>query len=1311
MDGIKRKRIGRLIWPVAAALLIGAVFLVLRGPYISNALKRIVQPELEMATGKKVVTQQLYINLFPLFVGAKDLRVFDENGDRIITVKRAKAYIDLSGLPSGKIVLRRLVIREPEITADRGQVEEIIGNVKAYIALVRDTALKVKILAVEVQKGSTTVGDAEMKAVSEVTGLDGEAILGEEPRVKASVKAFSIRKEGWPEIKGDASVDLLLKEGAVVFKRLAIGTMGSKLTGAGEYSDRGGRFTYDARMLLTTLKKMFSLERSGQGDVSAAGTVDYRNHDIYVDMKVEGNFFLQTLMELLKVKERVEGLVDVSAQIKGSLKSLKGQGSLTLHKGNLFGVSVDSLRSKVAYGDGKMEFSEGAGELYHGKAKLSASLNLPVVNYYKVDVEFADVDSKPVFALIGWDPGIQPGKVTGNLKTAGASFNPEGRFEYKSVSTGKDVLGRIGDASGNFNMQNSQLSLTDLKLSTAKSDIYAKGVADIEHGTINMDVLMKTKDLLDLTTPYYGKLKGSGEFLGKVKGTFTDPEIAGNARIFHPLFEGYRAEIIRADFSYRKKVLDVADMSAEGGGGVGKVKGKVFFKNARELFDLAGPEYRLNASVKNADLESFAKIFYPGFSGTGRLYGGARVRGTEDNPEVSGDGIVENAILYGVPFDRAAFDWNYGRSRLSMGKVKVARGNSTLSGEAWVDSSGAFSYKASSDRILLSDIVRREMKGEAVFSLKSEGHGTFDDPAVSLNARMIEGRLKGKPVSGGVIVASVKDKNISFRAGMFEDRILVRGTGRLEKEMPWDAQITVQTGRYDSIIGAFLKDVPEDLLLSLNGDIRLRGDRNHISGSSAVSQLTLSMYGYTFTNEKEMKFELSDRHLTIDKVFLRSGNTSLRLEGSVDLGKQYNLIMEGSSSRAPLKSLSTKIGFLRGDAEFVLSVIGNWDTPEINGGITLTNGAFGLKDYPYRISSLNGYLYMDNDRIILEKLSGKVGGGDIDLSGVMYLKKFSISRFYVEAGLSNVTASFSGDVNVNFGGNLLFKGTPESQMISGDVKINRARYRERIEWKSWLLKTRKAERYKGEISGLEKAGLNIRITGKDNIHIDNNVARADASVEMLLRGELSRPVLFGRAEFETGGTLYFRNNEFRILHASADFADPNRINPFISISADTLVKGYKIKMNLEGQLDHFNMALSSDPVLKEMDILSLLTVGQTGGELKGLEGGIGASEATSFVTGKLQDVVEERLRSVTGLDRFQIDPHVSKVTGTVEPRVTVSKRLLADKIFVTFTSGVGSTEEQIIKLEYFLSKSVSLVGVRDERGILGGDVRFRFEFK
>jgi autotransporter translocation and assembly factor TamB len=55
--------------------------------------------------------------------------------------------------------------------------------------------------------------------------------------------------------------------------------------------------------------------------------------------------------------------------------------------------------------------------------------------------------------------------------------------------------------------------------------------------------------------------------------------------------------------------------------------------------------------------------------------------------------------------------------------------------------------------------------------------------------------------------------------------------------------------------------------------------------------------------------------------------------------------------------------------------------------------------------------------------------------------------------------------------------------------------------------------------------------------------------------------------------------------------------------------------------------------------------------------------------------------------------------------------LLGDKVFFTYTSSVGSAQDQIVKVEYFLSKKISLVGLRDERGILGGDIRFRFEFK
>jgi translocation and assembly module TamB len=284
--------------------------------------------------------------------------------------------------------------------------------------------------------------------------------------------------------------------------------------------------------------------------------------------------------------------------------------------------------------------------------------------------------------------------------------------------------------------------------------------------------------------------------------------------------------------------------------------------------------------------------------------------------------------------------------------------------------------------------------------------------------------------------------------------------------------------------------------------------------------------------------------------------------------------------------------------------------------------------------------------------------------------------------------------------------------ISGDIKINRARYKEPLEWRSWIFAPKGIEKPKTEVSAFERAQLNVSIKGSENISIDNNIARAPVKIagEMLVKGTVSKPVLFGRIE-ATEGYVYFRNNEFKIISVSVDLVDPNRIKPVMNLTAETTVQGYRIRLNLEGQMDRFSLSLSSEPHLEDRDILSLLTSGQIGKQLKGIEGGVGAGEATSFLTGKIQDVVEERMKTIAGLDRFQVEPYVSSTTGTVGPRVTVSKRLIGEKLFVTYANLLGTTEEQVIKIEYFLGKRVSLVGVRDEKGSLGGDVKFRFEFK
>ena len=1296
---------------IAGVIILGILAIVLRGPHVSNALKKLVLPELEAATGKKVVASKIYVNIFPLFVEAKDLKVFDERGEKLFLTKRVKAYLDLSGLISRTVTIRRLVIKEPIVRADEEQVRAMEKSIQEYLAKPRKDAIKVKVLAVEVQGGSGGFRFEGLKTQFSVTGLQAEVILGEVQRIMIDTNALQVAREGLPEIAGRVSARLSIKGDTVSIHRAALDVLGSSVVSSGEYADGKATAKSSANIVVAMIKKLFNLEKSGDGEIKVDGTVDYKKDDVTVDLSLAGNFYLETLMELLEVEERLEGKVTFKGEIKGPVKDVAAQGMATMTDGNLYDVDIDTVTCRVVYGKGTLSFVEGVGSLYLGQAKASASITLPTVDRFTLDIDFEHADSKPLFKLIGWDPGIPSGKVNGTLRHAGPEFAPQGHFDYVSSEAGNDVLGRVKTLTGMYSLEGDMLALSDVTLKTGKTTAVAGGMVDIGNETLDLKGALTTSDVNDLSSPYFEHLKGPAEFNGKITGTFDDPVLTGRISITDASIKVYSAGNITADLSYRKNLLQVKELSAGRRPETLALSGDVAFKEAKMLFDLAKPAWGLRAVLKNVDAGAFVKIFYPPFSGSGRLSGTARLEGTENLPDVRAEVSCDKAVIYNVPVDSAAFNFRYASSKIDITRITAKQGESAVHGEFTIYPDDTFSFTASSDRIRLSDVIQRPLKGEVIASLSSEGKGTFDNPSVTLEARMIEGVLRGKPLGTGVITAALRNNEFTARAKLIHDRITMTVKGRTDGIMPWEATADFQTGRYDFLVTALLKDIPEDLILNLNGKVSLHGSRNHIAGAAAIKHIVLSMYGYSFTNEEEINIDLKDREIALGRIAMRSGNTLVRASGSLALGSSYNVTVEGSSALSPFKSLSAKLGVLKGDADFVVSISGEWERPKINGGITLVNGSVGLKDYPaHRITDLKGYLYMDNDRVVLQDLSGKIGGGDLDFSGILYLKRFAFSRFYVEAKMKNVSSSISPEFSVNFDGNLLYKGTPEAQIVSGNIDINRARYRERIEWKSWLLQAKKAETVKADISNLEKADLNIKITGRNNIIIDNNVARAVVGADMVLRGKIYRPSLLGRVE-TSEGKVFFRNNEFDILHASADFSDPNRLNPFISIAADTVVKGYKIKMNLEGQLDRFSMSLSSDPPLKEMDVLALLTVGQTGSGVKGLEAGIGAGEATSFVTGKMQDVLEERLRSITGLDRFQVDPYVSKSTGTVEPRVTVSKRLLGDKVFVTYTTAVGTLEEQIIKLEFFMSKNVSLVGVRDERGITGGDVRFRFEFK
>jgi len=1347
----------KLLYISAAVLLIGIFLYASRGPNISNSLKRIILPELEAATGKKFIAQKIYVNLFPLFIEIKGLKSFDDNGDKFVEIRRVKGYIGLSGLLEGKIFIDRLVLKEPDIRVERKQFVEIIENVKRYLARETKTQLKLAVPAVSSEDAAISFQDDDYKMSA--AGLNADVVLGKKPKFIISSREVSFDKKGFQNARASLEAVFLLKDRRIDLQKFKIVSYKSAMQTSGslDTENYAGRFLTKASVYMETVKRVLGLKRSGEGLITVSGSIGFDSlksgiNSIFADVQIKGDLFVETLMELLQVKEKIEGHLRLDGFLKGHLDKLYAEAKAVLENGNLFGVPVEKLDCGIVYRDGAMRFLHGSGNILHGTAVAEGMIRLPVVNYFEVKVSVADVYSEGLLKLIGLPGVLSGGKVSGTLASSGGDFEPAGRFSYRRTIAGADVLGRVKDIRSIYSMKAGVISFDRMSFASDRSRLLTGGSLNLNDGTLKFGGKGETSDIVDLTSPYFAAVSGPASWSQVVSGSVKDPIIdmqfdchrtTVNGKILSARSAGNNGDFIfdsvRGNVSYKKEQLTLKYFSAESANEKIKAVGDIFFQHASKLFDMRQPAFKLSVSVRDASLHKLAGLV-TGKAAIGGVFNtDFNLSGGMEALKLEGDVHGNNIILSDrYPLNSADGHVIFEDGALYLRSFRLRQGGSVADITGNVGPHNKFSLNVAAKSVKLSDIIlqkdREQLKSrykelftgnlfETIFiaNLAIKGQGTFDDPVMTLKADVNTGAYRGHSLGSGDIQAALDGKHLTATARLLDKKLIVMGEVQLTDKLPWSVSADLNPARYDFIAANFLKEVPDDFLLDLKGNILARGDKDHISANAKIEEAHLYLYGTGFTNSSDIRISLESNKISVESFSVKSETSEFRLTGTASVGSGYDLVIEGSSSLSPLKAFSRNIELIKGNASFVCSLTGDWNNPKINGDMDISNGALGFKNLRYRLSAVSAYIYFDEDRIVLDRASGKLSGGDITASGTAYIDKFKIKRFILNSSLRQVTASLSKDFLVNFDADLNYRGTLEAQTILGDVDIKRAKYAERIDWKSWLLGFRQKERPRVESAREDNTKLNVRISGS-NLVIDNNVAKASARMDILLTGTVALPVVLGKLTAKDG-VVYFRNNEFKIVQAVVDFSNPNRIIPYFTILAETRVRNYNIRLNLNGYVDQFNLALSSDPFLAEGDIFSLLTVGQLGNNLKGLEGGIGAGEATSFLTGKMQDVVEERIRSITGLDLLSIEPSVSskysltttstvsKSTGTVSPRVTISKRLLGDKLYVTYSAATGSGEEQVYRIEYLLSRNVSLIGERDEIGSLGADIKFRFGFK
>ncbi len=1304
------------------------LFFLLRGPYLSNSIKRIIVPQLENITRERIIIDKAVINLFPFYVQAKGLNLFDKDGNRMLWITKSRAYIDLLGLLSDEIVIRKLVLNEPDLSADENDISRIIDSIKKSASIGEQGKFKVVLKNIKL-----TDGNINYKPAKHQTKIFGSGLFFDMAMKKRSIAVNLLMRNGIIRFPNKAELDINVKSkveisnNSIEIEEIQILSSESDLhvEGVINLSSEGrvkdGELTGKATIFASAYNKVFDVKKEKDGILSFEGSVnlledkDSKWPELKLNVNTDSRFYLESLMEMLGVNENIRGNLAVKGTIEGSYPDIRGTGTVKLENAIFGTLSLDDAEGEMQYKENEFSLKEFTAHTYNGVMTGDALLSIPDGDY-SVTADVSDVSSKEFFSYLGWEPPFPDAKLKGNFRLVhdkGKDISIDANLSYLNISNpGEDVFSKLDNISSTLKLKNRNLILTDTTLATADTRLSLEGNIDFKNNAIALRLQLTGKDAAELAAPYYKRFNAPVKFTGIATGPITDPEISGRLEFEAGSFHGIQFMSAFADLRYEIDTLSISNAWIKQGRSLIDISGLINFRKARKFFSFDDPFFRINASINKFPLEQHISEIYKALPISGIIDSSIYFEGDLTKFTGNADITLSNSSLYGQELDRISVKTVVSPESISLQNIEAVKDNSVFSGNGVIFFDKRFNMDISSPGIRLRDIdLIKNYPMDALVGLKVKGTGTLYNPDIRFSVDIHESTVKGIYAGKGVLDGTLTGNNITASGNLADGRIFASFKTDFPQFKSWSVDMNFKKERYDFLLSGFLKDIPENFSLSAEGDLNFSSDRDKLIINSKFNNLNLSIYDYIFENNEPVILNLDDDEIIIKSFDFSGNNVALSASGEIKLNNSYDMTLKGDINIAPLKALTEEFVFLDGRGNFDVDVKGSWDTPELIGKIDFENVSAVFKSFPQRVGPLNGIFLLNRDKVTFDSVTTGFAGGIVTLSGLGNFSRLSLERLFISSFFDGIRIRAVEGISANINGRLFYETSTKGSNLTGEVLIKKARYEKNIDWKNWFLGLREIKKSGSRYSDfLKQTKLNIQVQGSENILIDNDLAKAPVNIDLNIAGNVDRYGLVGRVEADEG-QIYFRGNEFRILEGSSvDFVDPAQIYPLFHISAETYRNDYYIRLSLDGTIDKFTLSFFSDPPLPEADVLTLLTFGHINKDIQGVEGGIAAQQASAIVAGGIQEDIQREVKNIVGIERFEVEPHTTS-TGAFTSKVTVGKRLLEDQISVTYSTAIGTTDEQVIELEYKLNKELSLLGSRDEMGSTGADLKYRFEFK
>jgi outer membrane protein assembly factor BamA len=446
-----------------------------------------------------------------------------------------------------------------------------------------------------------------------------------------------------------------------------------------------------------------------------------------------------------------------------------------------------------------------------------------------------------------------------------------------------------------------------------------------------------------------------------------------------------------------------------------------------------------------------------------------------------------------------------------------------------------------------------------------------------------------------------------------------------------------------------------------------------------------------------LRIQIEAGQISSEAVTVSAGGGVFRATGSADL--VHRTIDATGKGMLELRALSPLLeeASLDGQAEVDVSVSGPFSSPASRGTVEVRAATLRVREVPQALTDIAGSLTLDGRRITLQNMTGRLGGGELTMTGSAAIAGLSVADVdvtltardaavrYPIGGIHRATSRLA-DIKARIDADLKLTGQPGALVLAGAMKVKRALYDADIFIGEGLFaptvppSTRTPSRF------LQSIALNVSVDTENPMIVRNNLAQLEATGSWSVRGDLDTPAPFGRLELMPGGKAVIQGREFTIDSGSLTYNGTTQ--PDISARATTEIRNVKVRDRLDdvlvtvtvgGTLDLPTVNISSDQALSQEELVSLIATGSTGTSLSSGGRIVGQQAAALFAERFTREIAHGLLD--LGFDTVDIQPELLSRETDPGARFTFSKDVTPRVRFV-YSFGLNSPEAQYYQAQF-----------------------------